>query len=164
MALVSQDVALLPGTLRANLQFGVAAPVSEQQMQAAIADARLEDLVSSHPGGVDIEIGEHGATLSGGQKQRVAIARALLRKAPIVILDEATSSLDAITEKLVQEAIRNALRGATSLVVAHRFSTIQRADYVVVLKEGFVAEQGTVPELLERQGLFHAMWQQQRFD
>ena len=138
--------------------------MSEEKMLTVIADARLEELITSQPAGADVLIGERGATLSGGQKQRAAIARALLRKAPVVILDETTSSLDAITKKLVQEAIQNALQGATSVVVAHRFATIQRADHVVVLEDGRVVEQGNIPELLGWQGLFYSMWQQQKFD
>jgi ABC-type multidrug transport system fused ATPase/permease subunit len=115
------------------------------------------------PGQLDGVIGEHGATLSGGQRQRVAIARALLRKASVLVLDEATSGLDAITESLVRQAVANAIRHSTALVIAHRFATIQRADHVVVLSEGQVVEQGTVPDLLERRGLFHAMWKHQQF-
>jgi subfamily B ATP-binding cassette protein MsbA len=162
IAAVSQDAVVLPGTLRSNLLFGVERLVGEEEIRQAIADARLGDL-ASQPEGLELLIGEHSATLSGGERQRVAIARALLRRAPILILDEATSSLDAITEKLLQEAIQKALEHTTALVVAHRFSTIRRADHVVVLDEGRVAEQGTVTDLLEKDGLFASMWKHQKF-
>lgn len=160
-ALVSQDVLLIPDTLRANLVFGCSREVSDSELSEAIRSARLEDVVNSI--GLDAVLGERGATLSGGQRQRVAIARALLRKAPILLLDEATSGLDAITEQLVQQAIDNALQNATALVIAHRFSTIQRADHVVVLEAGRVVEHGPVPELLAKRGLFYKTWQQQEF-
>jgi ATP-binding cassette, subfamily B, bacterial MsbA len=163
IAAVSQDAVVLPGTLRSNLLFGVERIVSEEEIRQAIADARLTDLAASQAEGLDLLIGEHSATLSGGERQRVAIARALLRRAPILILDEATSSLDAITEKLLQEAIHKALERTTALVVAHRFSTIRRADHVVVLNEGRVAEQGTVTDLLRQDGLFASMWRHQKF-
>jgi ATP-binding cassette, subfamily B, bacterial MsbA len=162
-ATVSQDSMILSGTLRSNLLFGVERPVSDEEMEAVLEDACLADVLSMLPGQLDGVIGEHGATLSGGQRQRVAIARALLRKASVLVLDEATSGLDAITENLVRQAVANAIRHSTALVIAHRFATIQRADHVVVLSEGQVVEQGTVPDLLERRGLFHRMWEHQQF-
>jgi ABC-type multidrug transport system fused ATPase/permease subunit len=160
---VSQDSMILSGTLRSNLLFGVERAVSDEEMESVLEDACLADVLSMLPGQLDGVIGEHGATLSGGQRQRVAIARALLRKASVLVLDEATSGLDAITESLVRQAVANAIRHSTALVIAHRFATIQRADHVVVLSEGQVVEQGTVPDLLERRGLFHAMWKHQQF-
>lgn len=123
-----------------------------------------KELVESLPEGLETKVGSDGVTLSGGQRQRVAIARALLKRAPILILDEATSSLDSETERLVQKAIENAVRGCTSLIIAHRLSTIQRADKVVVLEAGRVSEEGTLRELLDGRGRFYAMWKAQVFD
>ena len=163
MAVAGQEATMLPGTLRENLLFGVGRKVSEAEILQAVADARLGELVDSQPKGLEMTIGERGATLSGGERQRVSITRALLRRAPLLILDEATNALDAITEKLVQEAMQEALDRTTALVVAHRFSTIQRAAHVVVLEEGRVVEQGSVEELLARSGLFASMWRQQKF-
>ncbi len=162
-AAVSQDSMVLSGTLRSNLLFGIDRAVSDAEMEAVLEDACLADVLSMLPGRLDGIVGEHGATLSGGQRQRVAIARALLRKASVLVLDEATSGLDAITERLVRQAVANAVRNSTALVIAHRFATIQRADHVVVLSEGQVVEQGSVPDLLERKGLFHRMWEHQQF-
>ncbi|MEP7362525.1 MAG: ATP-binding cassette domain-containing protein [Acidobacteriota bacterium] len=164
IAFVSQDVILLDDTLRNNLVFGRDEAVSEDELSRAVTDACLDEVVESLPQGLDTTLGADGLTLSGGQRQRVAIARAMLKKAPILILDEATSSLDSLTERQVQVAMDNLLRECTSLVIAHRLSTIQRADHVVVLDSGRVVEQGTAQELLEMRGRFHEMWEAQRFE
>lgn len=162
-SIVSQETMLLSGTLRSNLLFGVDREVAAGELQAAIEEARLADVVWMLPDGLDSEVGERGARLSGGQRQRVAIARALLRRPSLLILDEATSGLDAITEELVREAIANAVSHSTALVIAHRFATIQRADHVVVLNEGCVVQQGSVAELLAVPGLFRQMSERQQF-
>ncbi len=164
IALVSQDVILLDDTLRRNLTFGADGEVSEEELKRAVSEACLDELVASLPSGLETRVGADGVTLSGGQRQRVAIARAMLKKAPILILDEATSSLDSHTERLVQQAIENAIRDCTSIVVAHRLSTIQRADRVVVLDAGRVVEEGPPRDLLERKGRFYEMWEAQKFD
>jgi subfamily B ATP-binding cassette protein MsbA len=164
MALVSQDVILLNDTLRNNLIFGVEEKIDESHLRQAVADACLEDLVETLPDGLETKLGPEGVALSGGQRQRIAIARALLKQAPVLILDEATSALDSETERLVQKATENATRGCTSLIIAHRFSTIQRADKVVVLESGEVSEEGTFRELLDRRGRFYEMWKAQVFD
>jgi subfamily B ATP-binding cassette protein MsbA len=163
-SLVSQDVILLHDSLKNNLAFGLDNPVSDRDLQLAISDSCLDEVVEALPDGLETNVGGDGTTLSGGQRQRVAIARALLKKAPVLILDEATSSLDSFTERLVQQAIENAIRGCTSLVIAHRLSTIQHADKIVVLDEGRVVEQGSPRELLEQRGPFFAMWEAQKFD
>jgi ABC-type multidrug transport system fused ATPase/permease subunit len=162
-SIVSQDSVLLSETLRFNLLFGLDREVSPSELDAVIEEARLQDVVSMLPGGLDGDLGERGARLSGGQKQRVAIARALLRRSSFLILDEATSGLDAITEKLVQEAIGNALRHSTALIIAHRFTTIQLAGHVVVLNEGRVVQQGPLADIASSDGLFREMSEKQVF-
>jgi subfamily B ATP-binding cassette protein MsbA len=164
MSLVSQDVILLNDTLRNNLIFGIEGKVDESHLRRAIADACLEGLGETLPDGLETKLGPEGVALSGGQRQRIAIARAILKQAPVLILDEATSALDSETERLVQKATENATRGCTSLIIAHRFSTIQRADKVVVLECGEVSEEGTLRELLDRRGRFYEMWKAQVFD
>ncbi|HLD25481.1 MAG TPA: ABC transporter ATP-binding protein [Candidatus Andersenbacteria bacterium] len=162
VALVSQDTQLFNDTLRHNIIYGLR-DVSPERLQDVVRAARLEDFIGSLPQGLETEIGDHGVQLSGGEKQRVSIARALLKQADILLLDEATSALDAKTERLVQEAITEALRGKTSLVIAHRLSTIQHADKIVVLEEGRVVEHGTLEELLQAKGAFYEQWQAQKF-
>ena len=129
----------------------------------ALSRARLEEKVAALPGGLDSMIGDRGVQLSGGEKQRLAIARAILRKAPLLILDEATSSLDSETEALIQEAIDEVLHDCTALVIAHRLATIRRADWIVTLDRGRVVEQGTLDDLISKKGLFHSLWSLQRF-
>ena len=115
------------------------------------------------PEGLETLIGDRGVKLSGGEKQRVSIARALLKGSEILILDEATSSLDSRTEKLIQEAIDEAITDRTAIVIAHRLSTIQHADSILVLEDGEIKEQGTLDELLGKKGAFHALWEEQKF-
>jgi ABC-type multidrug transport system fused ATPase/permease subunit len=160
-SIISQDTVLLNETLRVNLLFGVDREVGARELESAIEEARLEDVVAMLPGGLDGQVGERGAQLSGGQRQRVAIARAMLRRSSLLILDEATSALDSITENLVQEAIGNAMRLCTALVIAHRFSTIKLADHVVVLDGGRVVQQGQFPEMRAADGLFKDMCEKQ---
>lgn len=164
IALVNQDVVLINDSLRNNLLFGLDREASDSELEQVLNDASLQDMMTTLPRGLDTRLGDRGLTLSGGQRQRVAIARALLRRAPILILDEATSSLDSRTERAVQNAIENVVRGCTSLVIAHRLSTIQRADWVVVLHEGRVVEQGKLQDLVEGAGLFRELWRAQKFD
>jgi subfamily B ATP-binding cassette protein MsbA len=149
-AMVEQDAFLFHGTLRENILYGCQ-DADEAMLQNAIAVANLNDVVAAMPDGLNTKVGERGVMVSGGQRQRIAIARAVVRNPAILILDEATSHLDAVSEHLVQTALQNAARGRTTLVIAHRLSTIRDADHIVVLDRGRVVEQGTW-ETLERAG------------
>jgi len=162
MSLVSQDVQILHESLRHNVAYGLG-DVSDEDVTKAINRARLTEYVSSLPEGLDTMLGDRGVKLSGGEKQRVSIARALLKGVEILILDEATSSLDSETEKLIQEAIDDAISGKTAIVIAHRLSTIKHADKIVVIENGRCVEQGSLDELLESKGRFAEMWEAQRF-
>lgn len=153
VALVAQDTYLFNDTLRANIL--IARPdATETELQAAIEHASLGELVAALPDGLDSAVGERGTSLSGGQRQRVAIARAFLKDAPILILDEATSHLDAVNEQAVRRALDVLKADRTTIVIAHRLSTVRDADLIVVLDEGRVAESGTHASLLARGGLY----------
>ncbi len=153
IAMVTQDVILFNDTVRTNIAYGDPAADDDAILQAARA-ALVDDFVRGLPDGYDTVIGERGVRLSGGERQRISIARALLKDAPILILDEATSSLDAESEVLVQRAIENLIEGRTTIVIAHRLSTVRRADRILVLGDGRVQEEGTHDTLLLRQGLY----------
>jgi len=153
IALVAQDTYLFNDTLRSNIL--IARPeASEVELQAAIKHASLSELVAALPEGLDSPVGERGTSLSGGQRQRVAIARAFLKDAPVLILDEATSHLDAVNEQAVRRALDLLQADRTTIVIAHRLSTVRDADLIVVLDEGRVAESGTHVSLLARGGLY----------
>jgi ATP-binding cassette subfamily B protein len=153
IALVAQDTHLFNDTLGGNIR--IARPeATSADVAAAIERASLLALVRSLPDGLDTRVGERGLQLSGGQRQRVAIARAFLREAPVLILDEATSHLDAVNEQVVQEALAGLTRARTTIVIAHRLSTVRAADQIVVLDEGRVVEQGRHDDLLRRRGLY----------
>lgn len=163
VALVSQETLLLHESLLKNITYGLRREVSEEELVRVLDQSRLTDFIAQLPQGLATLIGDRGVQLSGGEKQRVSIARALLKNASILILDEATSSLDSQTEKLIQEAIDEAVRGRTSIVIAHRLSTIRHADKIIVLEEGKVVEEGALEKLLEERGLFHTLWEEQKF-
>ena len=153
VALVAQDTYLFNDSLRANIL--IARPeASEAELQAAIQHASLSELVAALPEGLDSPVGERGTSLSGGQRQRVAIARAFLKDAPILVLDEATSHLDAVNEQAVRRALDVLQADRTTIVIAHRLSTVRDADLIVVLDQGRVAETGTHASLLARGGLY----------
>jgi ATP-binding cassette subfamily C protein CydCD len=153
IALVAQDTHLFNDTLGGNIR--IARPeATRTEVAAAIERASLAPLVRALPEGLETRVGERGLQLSGGQRQRVAIARAFLRDAPVLILDEATSHLDAVNEHVVQEALLSLARARTTIVIAHRLSTVRAADQIVVLDEGRVVEQGRHDELLRRRGLY----------
>ena len=162
IALVSQDTNLFNDTLKNNIIYG-AKDVSDEEIRHAIERARLSNFVTGLPHGIETFIGDKGVRLSGGEKQRIAIARALLKKPDILILDEATSALDSATERLVHEAINEALMGRTSIIIAHRLSTIKKCDKIVVIEDGKILEQGSFEELLNTKGKFCKYWEEQKF-
>lgn len=162
-AYVSQDAFFFNDTLKQNMIYGLANEVHDEQLVDVAKKAKIYDFIMQLPDQFDTKIGERGVQLSGGEKQRLSIARALLRNAEILILDEATSSLDAKTEKLIQEAIGEAVKGRTTIVIAHRFSTIRHAEKIVVLDQGQLAEEGALEDLLAKKGKFYEYWNEQRF-
>lgn len=157
IALVSQDVTIFDDTARANIAYGRAG-ASDPEIEAAAKAAAAHDFIMSLPEGYDTRLGEHGVKLSGGQRQRIAIARAMLRNAPILLLDEATSALDNESERAIQESLERLQKGRTTLVIAHRLSTVQSADQIIVLDKGRVAEQGTHTQLAgQAEGIYARM-------
>jgi len=155
ISIVTQDTVLFDDTIASNISYGFPA-ASRDEVEAAARAAHAHEFIVTLPAKYETRIGERGQTLSGGQRQRLAIARALLRNSPILILDEATSSLDAASELLVQDALHTLMRNRTSFVIAHRLSTVRRADAIVVLERGRVAEIGRHDELLARAGGVYA--------
>lgn len=156
IAVVSQNVILFDTTIRENIAYGMP-EVSEAAIEKAMEAAALTEVVAALPKGLDTPVGEAGGLLSGGQKQRISIARALLKDAPILILDEATSALDSESENQIKEALETLMRGRTCLTVAHRLSTIDRADRIVVMQDGVIVEEGTPAELLAKGGAYARM-------
>ena len=153
IALVEQDAFLFHGTLRENVLYGWP-DVGADALRQAIEAANLTEMVESLPAGLDTLVGERGAMVSGGQRQRIAIARAIVRDPAILVLDEATSHLDSVSEQLVQQALSNVARNRTTIVIAHRLSTVREADWIVVFEHGRVVEQGTWISLQEAKGTF----------
>ena len=161
LSLVSQDVVLFDDTIAANVGYGALGEASEQQVRDALAAANLLEFVEGLPNGLQTQVGENAARLSGGQRQRLAIARALIKNAPILILDEATSALDNESERQVQASLERLMRGRTTLVIAHRLSTVQNADRIIVLDAGRIVEQGAHSELLAANGLYASLYKMQ---
>lgn len=161
LSLVSQDVVLFDGTIAENVAYGALHDASEEEIRGALEAANLMDFVDGLPDGLNTRVGENASQLSGGQRQRLAIARALIKDAPILILDEATSALDNESERQVQISLERLMAGRTTLVIAHRLSTVQKADRILVLHDGKVVEQGTHGELLEHGGRYAALYQMQ---
>lgn len=157
MALVSQDVTIFDDTVANNIAYGLK-DATDAQVKAAAKAAAAEDFILRMPEGFLTMVGENGVRLSGGQRQRIALARAILRNAPILLLDEATSALDNESERLVQQTFNELQKDRTTLVIAHRLSTVQHADQIIVLDKGNIAEQGTHAALLEREGPYARMY------
>jgi ATP-binding cassette, subfamily B (MDR/TAP), member 1 len=152
MGLVSQEPVLFSDTMHANIAYGKQGEVTEEEIIAAAKAANAHDFISSLPQGYSSTVGERGTQLSGGQKQRVAIARAILKEPRILLLDEATSALDAEAERIVQDALDQVMISRTTVIVAHRLSTIKGADMIAVIKDGKVAEKGKHESLMAIEG------------
>jgi ATP-binding cassette, subfamily B (MDR/TAP), member 1 len=152
MGLVSQEPVLFSDTIHANIAYGKQGEVTEEEIIAAAKAANAHDFISSLPQGYSSTVGERGTQLSGGQKQRVAIARAILKEPRILLLDEATSALDAEAERIVQDALDQVMISRTTVIVAHRLSTIKGADMIAVIKDGMVAEKGKHESLMAIKG------------
>ncbi len=160
VAMVTQETFLFSGTLRENIAYSHPEKSQEDVVEAAKA-AFIHDFIMELPAKYETLVGERGQMLSGGQRQRIAIARAILKKAPILILDEATSALDAESESLVQKALYNLMRNCTTLVIAHRLSTVRMANRIVVLDKGLIVEQGNHESLIEASGVYKKLYELQ---
>ena len=161
MGFVPQESVLFNETIGYNIRYG-RPEASDEEVERAAKRAQIHALIESHAQGYDILVGERGLKLSGGEKQRVAIARMVLKGAPILVFDEATSSLDSRSEKAIQAAINDVSKGNTTLIIAHRLSTITHADQIIVLDKGRIAERGSHNELLAHDGLYAQMWEMQQ--
>jgi ATP-binding cassette subfamily B protein len=163
LGMVPQDNVLFNDTVRYNILYG-RPDASDAEMRAAAAQAQIDRFIESAPGGYDAQVGERGLKLSGGEKQRVAIARTLLKAPPLLVLDEATSALDTATEREIQGALEAMSRGRTTIVIAHRLSTVINADEILVLDKGLVVERGDHETLLAQNGAYAALWRRQQRD
>jgi subfamily B ATP-binding cassette protein MsbA len=164
ISVVSQDVVLFNDTIRANLAYGQLHSQSEENLLKAAEAAHVLEFVSELPLGLDTVVGDRGVLLSGGQRQRIAIGRALLKNAPVLILDEATSALDSHSERRIQDALNALMENRTTLVIAHRLSTVEKADRIIVLDAGRIVEAGTHAELLAKNGHYAALYRMQFSD
>ncbi len=156
IAVVPQETILFSGSVRDNITYGLPS-VTEEELEEAIDAANLSDVIEGLPEGLNTLIGDHGNKMSGGQRQRIAIARAIIRNPRVILFDEATSALDSVSEAVILDALSNLIKGRTTFIVAHRLSTIRKADRICVLKDGVCAEFGTYEELMELQGEFYRM-------
>ncbi|MCX5700310.1 MAG: ABC transporter ATP-binding protein [Candidatus Omnitrophica bacterium] len=163
ISLVSQDTLLFNDTIKNNILYGLDRSIPDEELVDVLKRARLYNFVVNLPDSFNTAIGDRGIKLSGGEKQRLSIARAMLNNAELLILDEATSSLDIRTEKLIQEAIDEVMKNRTTIVIAHRFFTIKNSEKIIVIEDGKLIEQGSLNELLERKGKFYTYWQEQKF-
>jgi ATP-binding cassette subfamily B protein len=161
IGMVPQDTVLFNDTIEYNIRYGKP-DATQAEVREAARLAQIHDFIMTLPQGYDALVGERGLKLSGGEKQRVAIARTILKSPPVLMLDEATSALDSHTEKEIQDALERVARERTSLVIAHRLSTVVHADNIIVLDQGEIVEQGTHSELLAKGGLYASLWTRQR--
>jgi ABC-type transport system involved in Fe-S cluster assembly fused permease/ATPase subunit len=161
IGMVPQDTVLFNDSIVYNIRYG-RDEASEAEVESAADNAQIDAFIRSLPQGYAAQVGERGLKLSGGEKQRVAIARTMLKAPPILVLDEATSALDSFTEREIQSALERVSRGRTTIVIAHRLSTVVNADEILVLDKGVIAERGTHETLLARGGLYSALWSRQR--
>ena len=157
ISMVFQDVYLFQDTIRNNIRFGKT-DATDEEIIAAAKKACCHDFIMRLPQGYDTMVGEGGCTLSGGEKQRISIARAILKDAPVILLDEATASLDPENEVEVQKAIDSLIKGRTVIAIAHRLKTIKDADHIIVLDDGKIKEEGTHDELIQQKGLYAHLW------
>jgi ATP-binding cassette subfamily B protein len=157
LAVVTQELFLFHASLHDNIRYGVP-EAARSEVEAVVEAAQLQDLLERLPEGLDTIVGERGYRLSGGEKQRVAIARALLCQAPYLLLDEATSSLDSQVERRIQAALEKLVEGRTVIAIAHRLSTVQRADQILVVQQGRIVERGTHETLLRQSGLYQRLY------
>ncbi len=162
IAYISQEAYLFNDTLKNNLIYGLGER-SEKDILEAIKKANLESLLNKLPDGLNTQIGDRGVKLSGGEKQKVSIARTILKNAEILIMDEATSSLDSVSEREIQSALHEASKERTTIVIAHRLSTIKNADKIIVISDGTVKEEGNLNELISKKSLFYELWEEQKF-
>lgn len=160
IAYVPQDAYVFDGTVAENIRYG-RTEATEEEIMAAARAAFAEEFIQEMPEGYQTLVGERGIKLSGGQRQRIAIARAFLKDAPILLMDEATSSLDSKSEQQVQDALNTLMKGKTSLIIAHRLSTIEHADIIYLVDNGKVAEFGSHGELLEIDGMYRMLYEKQ---
>ena len=158
IALVSQDILLFNDSIRNNIAYGAMRGVGTAEVLQAAQAAHVLEFVRELPDGLETLVGENGVRLSGGQRQRLAIARAILKDAPVLILDEATSSLDAASERHIQEALETLRRGRTCLIIAHRLSTIEKADRIIVLKNGRIEALGRHEDLIRQRGVYTTLY------
>ncbi|HAH63125.1 MAG TPA: ABC transporter [Treponema sp.] len=156
LSVVPQQSILFTGTIRENITYGKD-DISDERLREIIKAANLDDVIADMPDGLNTMVSEQGNNLSGGQKQRISIARAFIRDPAILILDEATSALDSVSEKKIQDAVQNLIKGRTTLIVAHRLSTIRNADHIAVIGGGIIGEYGTYDELMRKKGVFYRM-------
>src|SRR5213082_970771 len=163
IAYVGQDVFLFRGSVRENIALGRLG-ATEAEIIAAARAAYAHDFIMAFPRGYDTPVGEHGLQLAGGERQRIAIARALLKDAPLILLDEATASLDSVSERQVQRAIEHLCRGRTTIAIAHRLHTVVEADRIFVIEDGAVAESGRHEELLRKGGRYASFYRLQLRD
>jgi len=161
IAMVGQDVTLFNDTIAHNIAYGRPGEVSAKDIRASAEAAHAMEFIHDLPDGLESRIGDRGVLLSGGQRQRIAIARAMLKNAPVLILDEATSALDSESERMVQDALEQLMRNCTSLIIAHRLSTVERADRILVLEKGRIVESGTHATLLEKAGVYADLYRLQ---